>query len=180
MLKQLILKAWWAFLLVIALGFFQERFKVALNRYIEQSQSHPDFFLWDQEQKAEFIESNSPYIPYDYYYNHQSFGLFHQLSAQQLSLLKWIATAVFIFLNGYFGWLIIRHLHWKESRGFYLWLHLGVLILALVIFLVGVLIGFRDEGYGAARRLVGFLQSPIPAIIVWFCFLGMNRFQTDA
>lgn len=180
MLIQLIRNAWWAFLLVIALGFFQERFKVALNHYTEMSQSHPAFFTWNAEEKAAFIESNSPYIPYDYYYNHESFSFFHQLNSWQLSGLKWIATAVFIFLNGYFGWLIIKHLHWKESRSFYLWLHLGVLILASVIFFVGVLIGFRDEGYGAARRLVGFLQSPIPAIIVWFCFLGMNRFQTDA
>ena len=179
MLKKLLRKAWWVFLLVIALGFFQERFKVALNRYIEQSQNHPEFFLWDTQEKTAFIEKSSPYIPYDYYYNHESFSLFHELSLSQLTALKWLATAIFIFLNGYFGWLIIKHLHWKQSKNFYLWLHVGVLILALLIYSNGILIGFRDEGYGAARRLVGFLQSPIPAIIVWFCFLGINRFQSD-
>ena len=179
MLLQLLRKSWWALCLLVVLGFVQERFKVAVNYYIDVSSTIPGFFGLSAEEKKERINEAKQDIPYDYYYNHSSFEFLHRIPQKGLTLLKWVATALFIFLNGYFGWLVLRHLPWADCKGFYFWLHISVLVIALLLYVGGVLIGYRDVGYGAARKLVGFLQSPTPAIIVWFCYLGMKRFSPD-
>jgi len=172
-------KTWWVFVLIVSLGFFQERFKVALNFYLEVAQTTPGFFDLNDQQKDAQIEGGRLRIPYDYYHNHKSFKLFHSLRLSQLKAFKWAATAVFIFLNGYLGWLVLRCLKWKDAKPFYLWLHVSVLILALLLFISGQLIHFEKEGYAAARKLVGFLQSPTPAIIVAFCYFGMKHFNPN-
>lgn len=179
MIKKIFLKTWWVFILIVSLGFFQERFKVALNFYIEVAHYFPNFVELSDEQKDMQIEASRLKIPYDYYHNHRSFKLFHSFGLKQLKILKWLATAVFIFLNGYLGWLVLKYLRWKDAKPFYLWLHVSVLILALLLFISGQLIHFEKEGYAAARKLVGFLQSPTPAIIVAFCYFGMKHFNPN-
>ncbi|MEO0404715.1 MAG: hypothetical protein AAF193_07580 [Bacteroidota bacterium] len=161
------------------LGFVQERFKVALNYYLDVSSTVPGFYDLSEEDKILKMEEARLDVPYDYYYNHSSFNFFHWLSFRGLVILKWLATGGFIFLNGYFGWLVLRHLPWPDCKSFYFWLHISVLVLALTIYIGSVLFGYRDVGYGASRKLIGFLQSPTPAIIVWFCYLGVKRFRPD-
>lgn len=172
-------KTWWVFILIVALGFFQERFKVALNFYLEASQMAPHFFELSDAEKELQIEGSRLEIPFDYYHNHESFELFHSMSLMHLKATKWLATAIFIFLNGYLGWLVLRYLRWKDAKPFYLWLHVSVLALALLLFASGQALGYLQEGYAAARKLVGFLQSPTPAIIVAFCYFGMKHFNPN-
>ncbi len=86
---------------------------------------------------------------------------------------KFLLTAVFTVLNVLLGlgalFLLFRS---KIYLRWFLLLYGAVLLLALLSYGVGHLIGSPQQGYSIARLFMGFLQSPVPAMVfVPLCIL---------
>ncbi len=173
-MKRILKRTWLVLLLIFTLGFFQERFKVAVNYYLDVASSKIDFYQLLPEEKQEYIDSNSPDIPYDYYYTHESFPFLHQLTAQQIKSMKWWSTLIFVIVNGSLGYLLLHRASLGRAQKLHAYLYIIALVLALFFFGLGALIDLPQQGYGVARKLAGFLQSPLPAIFLVLLFYAFE------
>ena len=100
--------------------------------------------------------------PYDYYYSHDSVDLLYRLNVRELSVLKWLGSILFAFGHLCLGLWLLKTLRLKFGK----WLVQGYVLLfgsAAVAYIVGVILGV--DFYLLARRIVGFLQSPLPVIV---------------
>lgn len=177
-MKRILRRTWFVFLLIFTLGFFQERFKVAVNYYLDVASSDLNFYSWTPEQKEDYIKSNNPNIPYDYYYNHESFPFLHQFDEQEIKSMKWWSTLLFIFINGSLGYVLLMRASLGKAQKLHAIMYLTAIVLALVFFALGKLFSLPTQGYGVARKLAGFLQSPLPAIflvLLFYAFESPNK-----
>ena len=173
-MKRILRRTWFVFLIIFTLGFFQERFKVAVNYYIDVASSNVNFYSWSAEQKEQYIKSNSPDIPYDYYYTHESFPFLHQLDESAIKNMKWWSTLLFIIINGSLGYILLMRASLGKAQKLHAIMYLTAIALALVFFALGKLFSLPLQGYGVARKLAGFLQSPLPAIFLVLLFYAFE------
>lgn len=173
-MKRILRRTWFVFLVVFTLGFFQERFKVAVNYYIDVASSNADFYSWSAELKEQYLNSNSPDIPYDYYYTHESFSFLHQLDESAIKNMKWWSTLLFIIINGSLGYILLMRASLRKAQKLHAIMYLMSIALALLFFAVGKLFNLPLQGYGVARKLAGFLQSPLPAIFLVLLFYAFE------
>ncbi|MFZ4784649.1 MAG: hypothetical protein ACOYLH_04165 [Flavobacteriales bacterium] len=153
---------------IVALGFTQEWIKVALNFHIEKGMTEPGFFEMTPDQRIAILEEIKNDNPFDYYQSHETIDLYAYLSLSQLKALKWVLTlgfvVIFYFLN---RWIIDILIHVKILRKWLTYTYIGAFSTALLIYALGVLTGYSDLFYMVSRKMVGALQSPIPAIMTW-------------
>lgn len=173
-MKRILKRTWFVFLLIFTLGFFQERFKVAVNYYLDVASSKSGFYELMPEEKSAYIQSNSPDIPYDYYYTHESFPFLHQLSEQAIKNMKWWSTLLFVLVNGSLGYILLRWASLGKAQKLHAYIYITALFFALFFFGLGSLIDLPQQGYGVARKLAGFLQSPLPAIFLVLLFYAFE------
>lgn len=173
-MKQILRRTWFVFLIIFTLGFFQERFKVAVNYYIDVASSNVNFYSWSTTQKEDYIKSNSPDIPYDYYYTHESFPFLHQLDESALKNMKWWSTLLFVIINGSLGYILLMRASLGKAQKLHAIIYITAIVLALVFFVLGKLFNLPLQGYGVARKLAGFLQSPLPAIFLVLLFYAFE------
>lgn len=160
----------WIILIIvfIAIGFFQELVKVNINYIIENGYKIEGFYQKSAAERTVLIEESKNKNPFDYYHSHKSLPIFNYLSENQLKALKWVLTVVFVVV---FFLLNRKALSWiiEDSR-YKKWLLMTytlTFISALAIFSLGTLFGYQDLFYNISRKMVGALQSPVPAMMNW-------------
>ena len=147
----------------IALGLFQERIKISINFNLKTASLIDDYGSLDAQSRMRAIQKLKIGRPYDYYYSHDSVDFLCTLEVKELSALKWLASLLFVFTHLCFGLWLLKALRLKMCK----WLIQGYVLLfgsAALVYLVGVVLGV--DFYHLARRVVGFLQSPLPVIIL--------------
>lgn len=160
----------------IALGFVQERAKVSLNYYLDRSALEPAFFDFPPERRDAWLNAHAMDAPYDYYYNHARVKWYDHLSRNQLALLKWMYALIFIVLH-----VVLSHLAlhmWKAPREMLVTIYIGTAAIAMLslLFFAGSRYGGGEAAYNVARKLLGFLQSPLPVVLLLFTRrLRLNR-----
>lgn len=98
----------------------------------------------------------------DFSYAHSFFNFLNVWTYKQLYWGKWLLTAFFVAFNFLVGYFFLKdHASQKKLRLLYLW----VGSFALFIFSTQM-IGF-SKGYLLSREIMGFLQSPLPTIILY-------------
>ncbi len=160
----------------IALGFVQERAKVSINYYLDRSDSEPAFFDFPPERRDAWLNEHAIDAPYDYYYNHARVKWYDELSRKQLELLKWMYALIFIVLH-----VLLSHwaLHmWRAPREMLVTIYIGttaMMVLSLLFFGASRY-GGGEAAYNVARKLLGFIQSPLPLVLLLFTRrLRLNR-----
>ncbi len=159
-------RPWWAAVMVVMLvfGFYQELAKIQLNDYLTTLTDHPSLDAASPEDRALFWSSSVPPRIVNYYEIHVPWPVFHHLSRRQLMVLKWglavLIVAVFFSLDALF-------LHVAGA-----WSLRGALVgiygfVGVVMALFGALAP-GEGGYAVARELLGFLQSPLPSLMLVF------------
>lgn len=94
-------------------------------------------------------------------YAHSFFDFLNTFTYTQLYWGKWMLTSVFTLINFTIGWFYIKELKLKKQL---LKMYITITIVALLIFLLSYLnVNFA---YSTSRSLMGFLQSPIPTVVV--------------
>lgn len=153
----------------VALGFIQERAKVSLNYYLDVTASSQTFFDLPPERRDEWLNARSINAPYDYYYNHKPVAFYHQLSREQLQQLKWAYALTFIVAHLIIGVLTIRLFQAERTDEYTLYIYVTIaIVLSLGFFALSRFISNPQPAYAVARKLLGFGQSPLPLIIVFF------------
>ncbi|HCY47026.1 MAG TPA: hypothetical protein DHU89_10090 [Flavobacteriales bacterium] len=147
----------------LALGLFQERVKISINFNLKSASLIDDYHSLDAESRMRAIQKSKIGRPYDYYYSHDSVDLLYRLNVRELSVLKWLGSILFAFGHLCLGLWLLKTLRLKFGK----WLVQGYVLLfgsAAVAYIVGVILGV--DFYLLARRIVGFLQSPLPVIVL--------------
>lgn len=153
----------------LTLGFFQEWAKVGVNYYLETSDAIPGFYENPAATRAELLDAREIDAPFDYYYSHSKLHGLNGFTRSGIVAMKWGLAAMLIILNLILNYLILRFL--LEDVGFVrrslFWITM-LAILVIGVFLVGgKLVGAYDAGYNIARRALGFLHGPVPALFIW-------------
>jgi hypothetical protein len=153
-------------MVIITIGFFQERLKVNINFIIDKSTEIPGFFSLTSEKKIEAMEPLKKQGNFDYYYSHGNIPLLYSIDLKQLTILKWIVTASSVVIHLLINILLLR-LFQSPKFQFQLLYIISTLIFltALLSQLLGTLLNLNQEFYPISRGLMGILQSPILAII---------------
>ncbi|MFB6258592.1 MAG: hypothetical protein ABEH38_07850 [Flavobacteriales bacterium] len=97
---------------------------------------------------------------------HSFLEFLKNLDASTLVTSKYLLTGVFTLLNFLPGAFIIYLLfRYRIYVRWYASLYGTTLFIALLFFGGGHLLGFGHHGYSLSRLFMGFLQSPVPAMI---------------
>ena len=147
----------------LALGFFQERVKISINFNLKSAGLITDYDSLDAESRMRAIQKSKIGKPYDYYYSHNSVNLLYRLNVRELVVLKWLASVLFVFTHLGLGLWLLKALRLVMCR----WLVQGYALLfgaAAVVYIIGLVLGV--DFYLLARRIVGFLQSPLPVLVL--------------
>jgi hypothetical protein len=167
----------------LLIGAIQENWKIDINYIVEWAPNVPNYKGLSIQERAQALKNSHPYMPYDYYFNHQSNDWILQLDVGSLTKLKWGLT--FLFVGVFLGvnWLLVRtfkppikleHLLWKAYA-----IVLGV---SAIIFLSTRVFGFANQGYAFVRELIGGLQSMVPGVILcmgYLVYANMKKIESD-
>lgn len=153
----------------VALGFTVERVKVSLNHYLDFGQKIAGFNEMPPAERELALKKAAPNIPYDYYYNHGKLPLYHNFSLRQLGAFKWglaVGLVVLYFLLSRFFW------GWMDGDPRvvnYLYRYTAVAVAIVGCFFVLSRMPLNPEAaYAVARKVLGFLHSPLPLLLAVF------------
>ena len=147
----------------LAAGLFQERLKVSINFTLKSAHLISGYDSMDPESRMVAVSKYKTYKPYDYYYNHDSVTMLYLLEIKELSALKWGVTILFVLIHLGLGLFLIKMLDLSIARWFVL-AYFFLFVAAALVYGVGKIVGL--DFYSLARRVVGFLQSPLPVIVL--------------
>ena len=155
-------------LTAIGIGFFQERVKVSINFTIEKGDKIENFYNLTAAERVLALQSIKNNNPFDYYQSHDSINVLNHLSRAQLRGAKWIVTIVFILIFFVLNRIALKWIFNSELLSRWLAMtYLVAFVSALVIYCGGYIFGRPDLFYAVSRKMVGALQSPIPAMMNW-------------
>jgi len=130
-------------ILIITLGFYRDYIFVNINAQLDYLQGR------------------------FHYYTHPYLGVLNKLTESELYQLKWFLTLFVTLLYLSISSLVLLVLFRNKKPVLWLvYFYLSVFILAGVCYLLGHNFNFAAKGYRFARILMGFIQSPIPLMIV--------------
>ncbi len=152
---------------MLAFGLLQEQFKIKVNHYMQVADAEQ---LWDKAPvaRAKWWQASAPVGRHNFYVSRDTWSLFHRFSRAQLVRFKWALSAGIIL--AFFG-LDVLFLRTTKVANRLPWLLLiyataGVPMLGLAFSTPG------QAWYAFARNMLGFLQSPLPSVMVvlvpWF------------
>lgn len=166
----------------LTLGFFQEWAKVGINYYLETADAIPGFFENPADKRAELMNAREVDAPFDYYYSHSKLHGLNGFTRSGIVALKWGLAVVLIVLNLILNYLILRFLLDDIAfvRRSLLWITVFAIGVIGIFLVGGKLVGAYEAGYNIARRALGFLHGPIPALFIWLAsrLRGMNKTRT--
>jgi hypothetical protein len=153
----------------IALGFNAERVKVSLNHYLDYGTQISGFDDMSPAEREAALTELSPVIPYDYYYNHTKISVYHRFSIRQLAAFKWgfalLLVGIYLFAGLFFlGWMDVGQ---AAKNHIYIYVAIAFLV-AVLFFAVSRIHPNPTPGYAVARKVLGFLHSPLPLILAVF------------
>lgn len=116
-----------------------------------------DFVFVNWNYQLDYVQNNRPFS-----YAHTYFSFLDSWTGKQVYIGKWVLTGIFTLFCFLIAYVLLPNTYRT-------WL---IKIYALSILVAGALflsnqIGF-SKGYVLSREIMGFLQSPLPFIILYF------------
>ncbi len=142
----------------IALGFFRDYFLSQYNNYLYQ--------LYYND--LEYTLANS-------------YSFLKNYSYMQLYYAKFFVIATFTLLYFFLSLLTVRFI-FKEKKYMMicLYFHLTILVVALIFYLYGLMIGGSEKIYEIARTFLSLLQSPLIVMILIPAFkISLQQTKTE-
>jgi uncharacterized membrane protein len=153
----------------IALGFTAERVKVSLNHYLDYGAQISGFDHMLPAEREEALAELVPVIPYDYYYNHKKISVYHRFSIRQLAVFKWGFALLLVGIYLFAGLLFLGWMDVGQAAKNHLHIYVAIaLLIAVFFFVVSRIHPNPTAGYAVARKVLGFLHSPLPLILAVF------------
>ena len=170
---------WWIAVLLgmVVFGYVQEDAKIKLNHYAKVGQRYRDFYTykfeecdWDAqcmyEARKDWWDRFAPLSENNFYVTRDTFDVFHWWDAEDLLRAKWMLMG--FILMGFFALdaLFLRAAGVGDRWKLLLMMYAasgGVVALFWVVDGRG---GAEAPGYNVAREVLGFLQSPMPSLML--------------
>jgi hypothetical protein len=155
---------------IIALvsGFYQEKIKISVNYLLERGDQIPGYYEASPEQRQQWVEQTRLDTPFDYYHNHQTVSWLYSCNRSELNILKWGIT--FFFMGWFFviNWVLLLALNVRlTTERVLIWAYLAMSIIAFLLFAAGRGGSLEVHTYALSRKILGALQSIVPAMIIW-------------
>lgn len=169
-------RPWWLAVLVMMVGFgyIQEDVKIKLNHYLAVGNRYLDFYSyqhaecnWDAEcmyeKRKDWWDRFAPMSQANFYVTRDTYDVFHRLGPEELGRLKWGLMAVIVL-----GFFLLDALFLRAAGVGGRWKLLMVIYVAsgAVTAFFWLVDGRTDAGYSVAREVLGFLQSPLPSLLL--------------
>ena len=162
-------KPWWLVVLGLMLGFglVQEQSKIKVNHYLQVGDAEQ---FWDQDaqERESWWQASAPAGRQNFYVSRETWTVFHSFSRGQLVAFKWGLSGLILLVFFILDVLLLRATGVAERVPW-----LVVIYVTAGIPMLGL--GFSSPGeawYALARDMLGFLQSPLPSVMVvlvpWF------------
>lgn len=166
-MKRIVITFLLVFVAIVS-GFYQEKLKISINYILEQGGRYPNFDNLTPYEKQQIIEGSRVNAPFDYYHNHATVTLLYRYNAKKLAALKWVVTGGFLIWFLVLNYATLKALNVQENALRLLpFIYLFLIMLGFAIY-AGAKVGFNpDHCYAVSRKIMGALQSIIPAMIVW-------------
>lgn len=170
-------KAGFVLVLLLGFGYVQEGAKVRLNHYIEVAESHPDFAMSSPDIRSRWWAIHAPAATDGLFTTRSTFSLLHRLTIGDLVRFKWLLSAVIV---GVFFALDLALLWtlgvFRRRRSLaFLYIITGAVVLAFY----ALDRGEGGPGYHVSREALGFLQSPLPSLLLVFIPALHSRHAPD-
>ena len=160
---------WWlpVLLAMLAFGLLQEQSKVKVNHYLNVGD---EAGFWEDEstEREAWWNGNAPVGRHKMYVSRQTWTFFHGLSRGELVAFKWILSGVILLI---FFALDVLFLRTTGAKHRVPWLILIYFVVSVPM--MGLVLSTPGAAwYALARDMLGFLQSPLPSVMVltipWF------------
>ena len=172
-------KPWWIAVLLgmVVFGYLQEDAKIKLNHYSNVGGRFDDFFTygfeecdWDAqcmyEVRKDWWDRLAPLSKNSFYVTRDTFDIFHWWGPEELQRAKWLLMVA--ILLGFFSLdaLFLRAAGVSERWKMLVLIYAASGLIVAVFWAVDGRGGADDPGYNVAREVLGFLQSPMPSLML--------------
>jgi len=186
-------RPWWALVLVamIGFGYVQEDTKVKLNHYMEVGDRYADFYdygfeecAWDADcmkaKRQEWWEGYAPLCRTNFAYSRDTFDVFHGWNGKEMLRAKWGLMVVIVLCFFVLDALFLRAAGVGDRWRILLVIYGAAGLVVAVFWLLDGRDGAEDPGYNVAREVLGFLQSPMPSLMLVLLPWLRNRALVNA
>jgi len=162
---------------MIGFGYVQEDTKVKLNHYMSVGDRYADFYdygheecEWDRacmiEKRKGWWDGYAPLCRTNVAFTRDTYEVFHGWGRAEMTRAKWGLMAVIVLCFFVLDALFLRAAgvagRWKEL----LFIYVSAGLLTAGFWFVDGQAGSEEAGYNVAREVLGFLQSPMPSLML--------------
>ena len=186
-------RPWWALVLagMLAFGYVQEDTKVKLNHYMAVGDKYSDFYdfghedcNWDAKcmviKRKEWWDNYAPLCRTNAAFTRDTFEVFHTWGREEMSRAKWGLMALIVMGFFVLDALFLRAAGVGERWKVLLIIYGAAGLVVSVFWLLDGQGGAEDPGYNVAREVLGFLQSPMPSLMLVLLPWLRNRALVNA
>ena len=172
-------RPWWALVLagMLVFGYVQEDTKVKLNHYMAVGERYSDFYTykfeecdWDEqcmyEARKEWWNGYAPLCRTNFAFTRDTYDVFHHWRAEEMNRAKWGLMALIVLGFFVLDALFLRAAGVGERWKVLLMIYGAAGLVVSIFWLVDGQGGAEDPGYNVAREVLGFLQSPMPSLML--------------
>ena len=181
-IKQVLLplrRPWWAGVLIAMLGFgyVQEDTKVKLNHYMAVGDRYLDFYdfgheecEWDEScmlaKRKDWWNGYAPLCRTNFAYTRDTFEVFHGWGRTEMVRAKWGLMAAIVLCFFVLDALFLRAAGVGERWKLLMLIYAASGVVTALFWLLDGQAGETEAGYNVAREVLGFLQSPLPSLML--------------
>ena len=172
-------RPWWILVLLVMVGFgyVQEDVKIKLNHYMSVGNHYLDFYTyqhsecdWDAqcmyEKRKDWWERFAPMSRVNFYVTRDTFDVFHRMGPVELNRLKWGLMAAIVLCFFALDALFLRAAGVGERWKLLMLIYAASGVVTALFWLLDGQAGETEAGYNVAREVLGFLQSPLPSLML--------------
>ena len=172
-------KPWWlaVLMLMVVFGYIQEDVKIKLNHYAQVGDHYLDFYSYQHlecdwepecmyESRKDWWDRFAPMSRTSFYVTRDTFDVFHRMGPGELKRLKWGLMVAIVL-----GFFVLDAMFLRASGVGERWKLLMLIygasgLVTAVFWALDGQAGQNEAGYNVAREVLGFLQSPLPSLML--------------
>lgn len=172
-------RPWWTLVLVtmIGFGYVQEDTKVKLNHYMEVGERFSDFYDFGHEEcewnadcmeakRRDWWDGYAPLCRTNFAYSRETYGVFHRWDGEQMLRAKWGLMVAIVLCFFVLDALFLRAVGVGDRWQLLLLIYAASGVVVAVFWTLDGRGGADEAGYNVAREVLGFLQSPLPSLML--------------
>lgn len=172
-------KPWWlaVLMLMVVFGYVQEDVKIKLNHYVRVGDRYLDFYTylhddcdWEAEcmyeKRKDWWDRFAPMSRTSFYVTRDTFDVFHRMGPEELKRLKWGLMVAIVLGFFVLDALFLRAAGVGERWRLLMLIYAASGLVTAVFWALDGQAGQSEAGYNVAREVLGFLQSPLPSLML--------------